>query len=111
MGIKLMYGKCIACGGKATRVFLAFQARICRKCCHRLLVSDHELAWSFGILKAETPYIVRYMGTVRIRFFLRQHLSLPDRQSRLSREQVYSFMDQWPGIRRDHIRRLIDQMG
>lgn len=110
-GIKLLYGKCIACGGKASRVFMAFQARICRACCHRLLVSDHELAWSFGIDRAAPPYIVRYVGNVRVRFFMRQHVLPPRHLAKLTREQVYSYMAQWPGIQRAHIRRLIEQMG
>jgi hypothetical protein len=46
-GIKLLHGKCIACDGRATRVFMAFQARICGRCCFRLLISDAELAWRF----------------------------------------------------------------
>ena len=110
-GIKLMMGRCIACGGKATRVFMAFQARICRKCCHRLLISDHELAWTFGLCHASPPYIVRYAGETRVRFFMRQHLKLPAQPSRLSPEQVFAFMRQWPGLQRGHIRQLIDKRG
>lgn len=108
-GIKLMHTRCIACGGKASRVFMAFQARICRACCHRLLVSDHELAWTFGLAHSAPPYIVRYAGPTRVRFFMRQHLRLPTQPARLTREQVYAYMRQWPGLHRGHIRQLIDK--
>ena len=76
-GIKLMLGKCIACYSHAPRVFMAFQARFCRKCCHRLLISDFELAWRHGVLlqPPSSPFIVRYTGNnVRVRLYLKQHL-------------------------------------
>ena len=108
MGIKLLHGKCIACNGKATRVFMAFQARICGKCCHRLLVSDVELAWRFG-LESTAPYIVRYIGDVRVRFFMRQHLRC-GAPSRLSREQMLAYARRWPFVSREAIRMLVDKM-
>jgi hypothetical protein len=110
MGIKLLHGKCIACNGKATRVFMAFQARICGKCCRRLLVSDVELAWTSGIDHSSPPYIVRYIGSTRVLFFMRQHLRLRS-HVRLTREGIFAIMQRWPGVGRNEIRRLIDQMG
>lgn len=112
-GIKLLLGRCIACGGKARRVFMAFQSRICVRCCHRLLVSDFELAWGHGVERVQAPYIVRYIGDTRVRFYMRQHLgALRSIECvRLTREQVYEFMRRWPGLNREHIRALIDRMG
>ena len=112
-GIKLLLGKCIACGGKANRVFMAFQARICRKCCHALLISDFELAWGHGLEHASPPYIVRYMDETRVLFFMRQHLpGLPPMEKvRLTREQVHAFRLRWPGMNREHVRKIVDRMG
>ena len=45
MGIKLLNSRCVSCHGKASRFFMAFQGRICGRCCRRVLVSDFELAW------------------------------------------------------------------
>ena len=45
MGIKLLHTRCIVCNGRASRFFMAFQARICGRCCRRVLISDFELAW------------------------------------------------------------------
>ena len=42
---------------------------------------------------------------------MRQHVLPPRHLAKLTREQVYSYMAQWPGIQRAHIRRLIEQMG
>ncbi len=111
-GIKLLVGRCIACGGRANRVFMAYQARLCRGCCHRLLVSDFELAWGYGVERASPPYIVRYIGETRVLFFMRQHLpKLPESVVRLTRRQVRDYMRRWPGVNREHIRRLVDRMG
>ena len=112
-GIKLLHGRCIACGGKARRVFMAFQARLCGPCCHRLLVSDFELAWGHGVEHdPDAAYIVRYIGHIRVRFFLRQHLwRLPPVEDvRLTRRQVYAFRARWPGMNRQHINFLLDRM-
>ena len=117
-GIKLMYGKCIACGAPAPRVFMAFQARICRQCCHKLLVSDMELAWGHGIEEGnpllEMPFIVRYHAEcIRVRFYLRQHLAgklEPVENIRLTAEQCTRFRGAWPGMEPSHVRRLIDRM-
>jgi hypothetical protein len=114
-GIKLLYGKCIACGSQAPRVFMAFQARICRGCCHRLLVSDMEIAWGHGLevdKLARMPFIVRYhKDTIRVRFYLRQHLTLPPQQSvRLTKRQCVKFMGTWPGMEPQHLKALIDRM-
>jgi len=112
-GIKLLLGKCIACGGKANRVFMAFQARFCKRCCHSLLISDFELAWGHGLEHAAPPYIVRYMDETRVLFFMRQHLgALPPMETvKLTREQVHAFMQRWPGMNREHIRKMVDRMG
>ena len=103
-GIKLMLGKCIACHGHAPRVFMAFQARFCRRCCHSLLVSDFELAWRHGVHPPPdgTAFIVRYAGAVRVRLYLRQHLRAaltPPERVRLTRAQVDRFLSEWPGMR------------
>lgn len=113
-GIKLLLGKCISCHGHAPRVFMAFQARFCRKCCHRLLISDYELAWGHGIQTPpkDTAFIVRYAGNnVRVRLFLKQHLSLPPPEGvRLTREQVWRFYAEWPGLGLKDVRAVIDRM-
>jgi hypothetical protein len=113
-GIKLMYGKCIACGAPAPRVFMAFQARLCRMCCHRLLVSDMELAWGHGVEDVQMPFIVRYHNeTTRVRFYLRQHLVgklQPQERIRLTAEQCERFRRTWPGMEPGHVKRLIDKM-
>jgi len=109
-GIKLMIPRCVACGGQANRVFMAFQARLCGRCCHRVLVSDFELAWGHGLLHASPPYLVRYVGHTRILFFMRQHLRrFPRRQ--LTRAEAFSFMHRWPGVTREHVRLLVERMG
>ena len=115
-GIKLMLGKCISCYGPAPRVFMAFQARFCRKCCHRLLVSDFVLAWRHGVQSPPegTPFIVRYTaGNVRVRLFLKQHLRgimTPPERVRLTRAQVNHFLAEWPGLRIEHIKAVINRM-
>ena len=113
-GIKLLLGKCIACQGYAPRVFMAFQARFCRKCCHRLLISDYELAWRHGIQPPprDTAFIVRYAGSnVRVRLFLKQHLSLPPPEGvRLTWAQVFRFYAEWPGLRLEDVRAVINRM-
>ena len=116
-GIKLLHGKCIACSAPAPRVFMAFQARLCRACCHRLLVSDMELAWGHGVEEAAlagTPFIVRYhRDRIRVRFYLRQHvvgkLRLPG-SVRLTAAQCARFMAAWPGMEPQHLKALVDQM-
>ena len=110
-GIKLLHGKCIACDGRATRVFMAFQARICGRCCFRLLISDAELAWRYGLLDPppSLPYIVRYLGHTRIRFFLRQHLSLR-KQAPLTRERLLECARRWPGVGSREVCGLLDRM-
>ena len=111
-GIKLLYGKCIACGGPAPRVFMAFQARICRGCCHRLLVSDMELAWGHGVEElVDTPFIVRYYDEIRVRFYMRQHMKLKKPECvRLTAAQCARFMVLWPGMEPRHVKALIDRM-
>lgn len=112
-GIKLMLGRCISCHGHAPRVFMAFQARFCRKCCHSLLISDFELAWRHGVQPPSTAFIVRYSGTVRIRLYLKQHLRgimTPPERVRLTRAQVDRFLREWPGIRLEHIKAVINRM-
>ena len=117
-GIKLMYGKCIACGGPAPRVFMAFQSRLCRLCCHRLLVSDMELAWGHGVDEEspvlKMPFIVRYHDdNVRVRFYMRQHLAgrlQPEESVRLTTDQCTRFQRAWPAMGPGHVRRLIDKM-
>ena len=109
MGIKLLHGKCIACNGKATRFFMAFQARICGRCCHRLLVSDVELAWRYGLDSPSAPFIVRYIGHTRVRFFMRQHLCC--KATPLSRERMLACARRWPGVNLHHIAALLDRMG
>ena len=102
-GIKLLHGRCIACNGPAPRVFMAFQARICRACARRLLVSDFELAWTYGVLDPHAPYLVRYIRNVRVRFFMKQHLNVPRQPADLSEPQARECMRRWPGISRDHV--------
>ncbi len=115
-GIKLLYGKCIACGGPAPRVFMAFQARLCRSCCHRLLVSDMELAWGHGVDEdspmLRMPFIVRYHdSTVRVRFYLRQHMKLkPEAQVKLTVDQCARFRRAWPAMEPRHVKAMIDRM-
>lgn len=117
-GIKLLYGKCIACGDSAPRVFMAFQARICRTCCHRLLVSDMELAWGHGIDEdnpiLRMPFIVRYHGSnIRVRFYLRQHMTgklEPQECVRLTVDQCARYMKAWPAMEPQHVKALIDRM-
>jgi hypothetical protein len=113
-GIKLLHGKCIACDGKATRVFMAFQARICGRCCCRLLISDAELAWRYGLPDppGNPPYIVRYLGHTRVRFFMRQHLAGVKKlkQKPLTRERLLDCMRRWPGVGSREVCGLLDRM-
>jgi hypothetical protein len=109
-GIKLLTLRCVACGGAASRVFMAFQARLCGRCCHRVLISDFELAWGHGLVHASPPYIVRYIGHTRVLFFMRQHLRRLERTT-LTRAQAFAFMHKWPGVTLQHIRMLVDRMG
>ena len=90
---------------------MAFQARLCRGCCRRLLVSDFELAWRHGVERASPPYIVRYVGETRVLFFMRQHLPRLPPAARLTRAQVCAYMRRWPGVGREDIRRLVERMG
>ena len=116
-GIKLLHGRCIACDGRAPRVFMAFQARLCGGCCRRLLVSDVELAWHHGLLDAANPpppYIVRWIGNIRVRFFLRQHLSLllcRNPPTKPSRSRAIACMQRWPGVGKEEVGRLLLRMG
>ena len=91
---------------------MAFQARLCGPCCRRLLVSDVELAWKHGLEPpaASLPYIVRYVGDTRVRFFMRQHLRNRKHPIRLSREQVFAYTRRWPGLGPCHIQYLLDRM-
>ena len=112
-GIKLLFGNCLACHGPAPRVFMAFQARFCRRCCHKLLISDHELAWRYRVTSdPNAPYIVRYyQGRVRVRFYLKQHLRLKTPSyKRPSPEQQFHYDRTWPGLRAAQIHELINQM-
>jgi len=110
-GIKLLHNRCIACDGPATRVFMAFQARLCGGCCHRLLISDFELAWLHGVRPnaLKTPYIVRYVGETRVLFFMRQHVRVGSRSVRpITRAED---MWCWPGVTRAGVSALLDRMG
>ena len=97
---------------------MAFQARMCRVCCHRLLVSDMELAWGHGIDDdnpvLKMPFIVRYHdNNVRVRFYLRQHVSgnlEPQECVRLTGDQCVRFMKAWPAMEPRHVKALIDRM-
>ena len=110
-GIKLLLAKCIACHGPAPRVFMAFQARLCRGCCARLLVSDFHLAWHHGLhAPPNAAYIVRYAGTVRVRFYLRQHLPALPSSVKLSRAQEAEFRRRWPGLRAGDVGALVRRM-
>jgi hypothetical protein len=111
-GIKLLHGRCIACNGKATRVFMAFQARICGRCCCRLLISDAELAWRYGLFDSldALPYIVRYLGHTRVRFFMRQHLLTELKQKPLTRERLLECTRRWPGVGSREVRALLERM-
>ena len=110
-GVKLLLAKCIACHGPAPRVFMAFQARLCRGCCARLLVSDFQLAWHHGVDgPANAAYIVRYAGTVRVRFYLRQHLPALPVAAKLSRAQEAEFRRRWPGLRAADVSALVRRM-
>ena len=112
-GIKLLHGRCIACNGMATRVFMAFQARICGRCCGRLLISDAELAWRYGLPNppGDPPYIVRYLGHTRVRFFMRQHLpGAKLKQKQLTRERLLDCMLRWPGVGSREVCGLLDRM-
>ena len=112
-GIKLLLGKCIACHGYAPRVFMAFQARFCRRCCLRLLISDYELAWGHGIQPPprDTAFIVRYCGNVRVRFYLKQHLTLPPPECvKLTYAQVGRFYAEWPGLRLEDVKAVVNRM-
>ena len=114
-GIKLLFSNCLVCHGPAPRVFMAFQARFCRKCCHKLLISDHELAWRHHITyEPNAPYIVRhFQGRVRVRFYLKQHLRpklLKAPYKRPSPEQQFHYDRAWPGLRAAHIHEIINQM-
>ena len=109
-GIKLLHGKCIACDGRAARVFMAFQARLCGRCCRLLLVSDVELAWRHGLLLLGgglPPYVVRYVGNTRVRFFLRQHLGPLRRRPPLP---LSSLTFHWPGVGGEEVSCLLQRM-
>jgi hypothetical protein len=110
-GIKLLLAKCIACHGPAPRVFMAFQARLCRRCCERLLISDFQLAWQHGMdSPVNTAYIVRYAGTVRVRFYLRQHLPALPSPVKLTRAQQARFYRRWPGLRAVDVSAVVRRM-
>jgi hypothetical protein len=117
-GIKLMYGKCISCGGAAPRVFMAFQARLCRACCQKLLVSDMELAWGHGVDEEspvlKMPFIVRYHNErIRVRFYLRQHLAgrlEPEETVKLTAKQCELYQRTWPAMQPKHVKALVDRM-
>ena len=103
-GVKLVaIPGCLACRGPAPRVFVAFQGRLCRRCCGRVLVSDHELAWRHGVVvppdAAALPFIARYTAAtnVRVRFFLRAHL-LVLRRVVASSLAVASYRSRWPSV-------------
>ena len=113
-GIKLLSTNCHSCAGPAPRVFMAFQARFCRRCCHRLLISDFELAWVHGVTNPpNAAYIVRFVGdNLRVRFFLRQHLpkSLLQRHKTPSPEEKFRYSKLWRGLSAAHVRKLINHM-
>jgi hypothetical protein len=117
-GIKLMYGKCIACGRAAPRVFMAFQARLCRACCHKLLVSDMELAWGHGVDEdspaLKMPFIVRFHDErIRVRFYMRQHLVgklQSEEKVRLTAEQCERYRRTWPAMQPRDLKVLVDKM-
>ena len=65
MGIKLLHNRCINCNGRASRFFMAFQARLCGRCCRRVLISDFELAWyGFVVLCIPFDYFLRRTGVI-----------------------------------------------
>ena len=104
-GVKLVaIPGCLACRGPAPRVFVAFQGRLCRRCCGRVLVSDHELAWRHGVVvppdAAALPFIARYTAAtnVRVRFFLRAHLLVLGRRVVASSLAVASYRSRWPSV-------------
>ena len=109
-GIKLLVSKCIACQGPAPRVFMAFQARLCRPCCHRVLISDFQLGWQHGVFDPDASYIVRYAGPVRVRFFLRQHLKNIPATAKLTRAQIAHCERRWPNLRAVDIWELVKRM-
>ena len=110
-GIKLLLPRCVVCGGSAARVFMAFQARLCGRCCKKVLVSDFELAWCHGVVLASPPpYIARYIGQTRVLFFMRQHLHFMPSQPALTCGQAIEFMRRWPGVTRAHVRLLVERM-
>jgi hypothetical protein len=94
---------------------MAFQARFCRRSCHSLLVSYFELAWHHGVQSPppNTAFIVRYAGPVRVRLYFRQHLKgimTPPERVRLTRPQVARLMSEWPGLRIEQIKAVVNRM-
>jgi hypothetical protein len=60
-----------------------------------------------------TAFIVRYAGQVRVRLYLKQHLKgvmTPPEHVRLTRDQVNRFLVDWPGLRLEHIKAVINRM-
>jgi hypothetical protein len=117
-GIKLVaIPGCLACRGPARRVFVAFQGRLCLRCCGRLLVSDHELAWRHGVLvppdaAAAPPFVARYTAAtnVRVRFFLRAHHRLGRGSSSSSLLVAASYRRLWPGVGAAEVGSLVLRM-
>lgn len=98
--IKLLSGQCVACRGFAPRVFVSIQARLCRPCCRRLMVSDFHLAWHYGVVDPRAAFVARYTdGNVRVRFYLRRDLKLREPAKHLSSAQRADFARRWPGVR------------
>jgi hypothetical protein len=76
-----------------------------------MLVSDFELAWHHGITAPnDVAFIVKYVGEVRVRFFLRQHLRPLPSDVVLSWHQVRLFQRLWPGVHRGHVEALVRRM-
>jgi hypothetical protein len=76
-----------------------------------MLISDFELAWHHG---TEPPsgvaFVVKYIGEVRVRFYLRQHIGRLKENAALTWSQVAMFQQTWPGIHRGHVDKLIEKM-
>ena len=111
-GIKLLFSNCHACAGPAPRVFMAFQSRFCRRCCHRLMISDHELAWRHGVTdEPRAAFVVKYYGgKVRVKFYLRKHLAKELPYHRPTPEQRFAYHRMWSGLGAQHVRQLLNQM-
>lgn len=69
LSIRMLDPRCLVCGGHASRLYFAFQGRLCLRCSRRVLVPEHACCGG-----AKLPYTVRYIGGVRVRYFMLHHL-------------------------------------